>query len=146
MFSWYKYLIVYLVFFPPRFLELNVFLIAPFPDRCLLVPFHTSGYCAVMEASVANRPINWMTYMLLNENGLPVSFKNITSKYKCANSNFSILIHDISLYISESCYDFHQKGKGDNLYFLGRLICAFVFAYGKLHQYYGANLIADNRK
>ena len=26
-------------FFPPRFLEWEFFLIAPFPDRCLLVPF-----------------------------------------------------------------------------------------------------------
>ena len=40
MFSWYKYLIVSLVFFPPRFLEWeSFFLIAPFPDLCLLVPF-----------------------------------------------------------------------------------------------------------
>ena len=27
------------VFFPPRFLEWDIFLIAPFPDRCLFVPF-----------------------------------------------------------------------------------------------------------
>ena len=39
--SWYKYLIVSLVFSPPRFfLSENLFLIAPFPDLCLLVPFH----------------------------------------------------------------------------------------------------------
>ena len=39
MFSWCKYVIVNLVFSPPRFLEWNLFQIAPFPDRCLLVPF-----------------------------------------------------------------------------------------------------------
>ena len=33
MFSWYKYLIV-------GFWSGNLFLIAPFPDRCLLVPFY----------------------------------------------------------------------------------------------------------
>ena len=40
MCSWYKYLVVYLVFifFSPRFLEweFNLILIAPFPDRCLV--------------------------------------------------------------------------------------------------------------
>ena len=39
-FSWYKYLIVSLVFFRLGFWSGNLFLIAPFPDRCLLVPFH----------------------------------------------------------------------------------------------------------
>ena len=38
MFSWYECLIVSLVFFPPRFLGGNLFLIAPYPDLCLLVP------------------------------------------------------------------------------------------------------------
>ena len=39
MFSWYKYLIVIkFSFYPPR-LRGNLFLIAPFPDRCVLVPF-----------------------------------------------------------------------------------------------------------
>ena len=36
MFSWYKYLIVNLVF--PTSVFGNLFLISPFPDRCLLVP------------------------------------------------------------------------------------------------------------
>ena len=41
MFSWYKYLIV--SFFPHLgFWSGNLFLIAPFPDRCLLVPFQDS--------------------------------------------------------------------------------------------------------
>ena len=45
MFSWYKYLIVrffffFLFFFSPRFLEWESFLIVPFPDLCLLVPFY----------------------------------------------------------------------------------------------------------
>ena len=37
--SWYKYLIVSLVFSHLRFWSGNLFLIAPFPDLCLLVPF-----------------------------------------------------------------------------------------------------------
>ena len=40
--SWYKYLIVILVFSRSRFLEWESFLIVPFPDRCLLVPFCNS--------------------------------------------------------------------------------------------------------
>ena len=45
MFSWYKYLIVSLVFSHLGFWSGNLFLIAPFPDLCLLVPFYllTSG-------------------------------------------------------------------------------------------------------
>ena len=44
VFSWYKYLIVSL-FFPPRFSKWeSFFLIAPFPDRCLLVPFSAPSY------------------------------------------------------------------------------------------------------
>ena len=42
MFSWYKYLIVSLVFSHLGFRCGNLFLIAPFPDLCLLVPFCVS--------------------------------------------------------------------------------------------------------
>ena len=38
--SWYKYLIVSLVFSRLGFWSGNLFLIAPFPDLCLFVPFH----------------------------------------------------------------------------------------------------------
>ena len=38
-FSWYKYLIVNLVFSHLGFWSGNLFLIAPFPDICLLVHF-----------------------------------------------------------------------------------------------------------
>ena len=37
--SWYKYLIVSLVFSHLGFWSGNLYLIAPFPDLCLLVPF-----------------------------------------------------------------------------------------------------------
>ena len=39
MFSWYKYLTVNLVFSDFGFWSGNLFLSAPFPDLCLLVPF-----------------------------------------------------------------------------------------------------------
>ena len=40
MFSWYKYLVVNLVFSHLGFWSGDLFLIAPFPDLCLLVPFY----------------------------------------------------------------------------------------------------------
>ena len=43
MFSWYKYLIVNLVFSHLGFWSGNLFLIAPFPDLCLLVHFYGVG-------------------------------------------------------------------------------------------------------
>ena len=39
LFSWYKYLVVNLVFSHLGFWSGNLFLIAPFPDLCVLVPF-----------------------------------------------------------------------------------------------------------
>ena len=40
MFSWYQCLIVGLVFSHLSFWSGNLFLIAPFPDLCLFVPFY----------------------------------------------------------------------------------------------------------
>ena len=47
--SWYKYLIVSLVFSHLGFWSGNLFLIAPFPDLCLLVSFYIEklGYAGV---------------------------------------------------------------------------------------------------
>ena len=42
--SWYKYLIVSLVFSHLGFWSGNLFLIAPFPDLCLLVPFFSHWF------------------------------------------------------------------------------------------------------
>ena len=41
MFAWYKYMILllFVFFFHLSFCSGNLFLIAPFPDRCLLVTF-----------------------------------------------------------------------------------------------------------
>ena len=41
--SWYKYLIVSLVFSHLGFWSGNLFLIAPFPDLCLLVPLYVNN-------------------------------------------------------------------------------------------------------
>ena len=43
--SWYKYLIVSLFYSHLGFWSGNLFLIAPFPDLCLLVPFCGGSFC-----------------------------------------------------------------------------------------------------
>ena len=45
--SWYKYLIVNLFFSHLGFWSGNLYLIAPFPDLCLLVPFFSNVFIAV---------------------------------------------------------------------------------------------------
>ena len=53
--SWYKYLIVSLVFSHLGFWSGNLFLIAPFPDLCLLVPFRNDypiEMCKITEILV----------------------------------------------------------------------------------------------
>ena len=47
--SWYKYLIVSLVFSHLGFWSGNLFLIAPFPDLCLLVPFYKEEYSILLH-------------------------------------------------------------------------------------------------
>ena len=49
MFSWYQYLIVGLVFSHLGFWSGNLFLIAPSPDLCLLVPFSIKMKSAVIQ-------------------------------------------------------------------------------------------------
>ena len=51
--SWYKYLIVSLVFSHLGFWSGNLFLIAPFPDLCLLVPFYRA-WETVMASAIAH--------------------------------------------------------------------------------------------
>ena len=50
MLSWYKYLIVNLVFSHLGFWSGNLFLIAPFPDRCLLVPLKITTERGIVAA------------------------------------------------------------------------------------------------
>ena len=63
MFSWYKYLIVNLVFSHLAYWSGNLFLIAHFPDCCLLVPLYTGMFmkkqlkCAVIEYMDSTVPL-----------------------------------------------------------------------------------------
>ena len=57
MFSWYKYLNVDLVFSHLGFGSGNLFLIAPCPDLCLLVPYHvaTKSICRLAVKEMHTR-------------------------------------------------------------------------------------------
>ena len=60
VFSWYKYLIVSLFFSHLGFWSGNLFLIAPFPDLCLLVPFcNIFGYIFLNEPAMHNFALNF---------------------------------------------------------------------------------------
>ena len=75
--SWYKCLIVSLVFSHLGFWSGNLFLIAPFPDLCLLVPFHyvntskqeLDGTRAYLETNTDE-----MSVVNAHLNDLPVNF------------------------------------------------------------------------
>ena len=52
--SWYKFLIVSLVFSHLGFWSGNLLLIAPFPDLCLLVPFYNICSTSMTDIIVNN--------------------------------------------------------------------------------------------
>ena len=53
--SWYKYLIVNLIFSHLGFWSGNLFLIAPFPDLCLLVPFFEHLQQGITSAGIFSK-------------------------------------------------------------------------------------------
>ena len=68
MFSWYTYLSVILVFFPPLGLwSGNIFLVASFPDHCLLVPFSHAIYgdfSAVKIKKISKKKFDILIFLL----------------------------------------------------------------------------------
>ena len=84
--SWYKYLIVSLVFSHLGFWSGNLFLIAPFPDLCLLVLFHyvntlkqeLDGTRAYLETNTDE-----MSVVNAHLNDLPVKFSVCVNFLRC---------------------------------------------------------------
>ena len=62
MFSWYKYLIVNLVFSHLGFGNGDLFLISHFPDRCLLVPFCIVFAIAAFGVMLCGGPKSFHVY------------------------------------------------------------------------------------
>ena len=78
--SWYKYLIVSLVFSHLGFWIGNLFLIAPFPDLCLLVPCRASHRVILGDFNL--REINWVTETSnVNENHIDTKFLEAVRDY-----------------------------------------------------------------
>ena len=78
--SWYKYLIVSLVFSHLGFWSGNLFLIAPFPDLCLLVPFSIKGVestVVLLAPILIDLLISWH---LLGQYGPETNWGNIVSR------------------------------------------------------------------
>ena len=70
--SWNRYLIVSLVFSHLGFWSGNLFLIAPFPDLCLLVPFHqmyVQHKINAVDTRVPERYWNGMFCIRVDPNG-----------------------------------------------------------------------------
>ena len=67
MFSWYKYLIVNLVFSHLGFWSGNLFLITPFPDFCLLVPFLSISLFSEKDAMLCDFIQHFFEHYALSE-------------------------------------------------------------------------------
>ena len=61
--SWYKYLIVSLVFSHLGFWSGNLFLIAPFPDLCLLAPL--DGQCPCLTGTHLSQKVTIYIYIYI---------------------------------------------------------------------------------
>ena len=89
MFSWYKYLIVSLVFSHLGFWSGNLFLIAPFPDLCLLVPFYLTCLSSTL--------MQWC-YKCMNSN---VAGMDLKANSTLSISSFIYLIYGTCIKIKQ---------------------------------------------
>ena len=102
--SWYKYLIVSLVFSHLGFWSGNLFLIAPFPDLCLLVPFYSNIEKNSIDSSNNNKRNFWKIIryfvksnssssnippLITDENGHRQNHVTDTENANCLNTYFS---------------------------------------------------------
>ena len=69
--TWYKYLIVGLVFSHLGFWSGNLFLIAPFPDLCLLVPFSSLSQEQAIQFSEKSRNKSLIPFVVEYNASLP---------------------------------------------------------------------------
>ena len=94
--SWYKYLIVNLVFSHLGFWSGNLFLVAPFPDHCLLVPF--------FEPQIQKVDTNYIR-ALDPEMKLAVTLRHLASgdKYPSLQYSFRVAKSTIVRLIPEVC-------------------------------------------
>ena len=127
MFSWYKYLIVNLVF--PTSVFVESFFIAPFPDRCLLVPFHNNvasydcfqNYLHVLTVLIYNMHLDIYVvrakgimffvvvffFLISADNDFPILSNKITNFVVWLDSNliswYSLFSFHTHMYVSVNC-------------------------------------------
>ena len=87
MFSWYKYLIVSLVFSHFGFWSGNLFLIASFPDLCLLCTF-------LVEGLSAPEFYGYLVYKfkkLIGRYDFSFQFRKIITRYRRIDYNLNVM-------------------------------------------------------
>ena len=84
--SWYKYLIVSLVFSHLGFWSGNLFLIAPFPDLCLRVPF------SFLQSSLKSMSKGFIPDKLKLSKPLPDNIRGIIAFGGCYGSNVELFL------------------------------------------------------
>ena len=95
--SWYMYLIVSLVFSHLGFWSGNLFLIAPFPDLCLLVPFHPR---VLKELAMELGPVFYHLFQQSIDTGeisKEWSLANILPLFKKGDRSLARNCHPVSL-------------------------------------------------
>ena len=109
--SWYKYLIVSLVFSHLGFWSGNLFLIAPFPDLCLLVPFQMFGHKSLYVLYLINLNVCTILEFSSVVVGVKVLFLYSTNvRYKEIVQLNLISVAVIKLYILGWCRQDHKMG------------------------------------
>ena len=90
--SWYKCLVVGLVFSNLGFWSGGLFLTAPFPDLCLLVPFHVSyagrlPFWDVLTTNIVYVPSDHCLLKTLCSWNYCLLYSIVPSRYLCYGSN-----------------------------------------------------------
>ena len=90
MFSWYEYLIALLVLSHLGFWSGNLFLIAPFPDLCLLVPFNYFDLFNVLFARI--RHVDRRISLVAGDSGLDHRSSNHCHSFKRGKTKFCLCV------------------------------------------------------
>ena len=108
MFSWYKYLIASLVFPHLGFWSGNLFLIAPFPDVCLLVPF--------VNLQQKFDTVCWSIILMFflmapTSKSVPISIKQFDPNNQLVRKDIQVVKHilEVNIKWSKSCRFGHSR-------------------------------------
>ena len=124
--SWYKYLIVSLVFSHLGFWSGNLFLIAPFPDLCLLVPFY--DFCDTLISEYIMRsgeiPKEWSLACFVRSEKLMKPHNYVEGHKFCRLTDLTIC-RSTDTCCFKSC--FHEQNMQINKTALRYMLKSFIF-------------------